>query len=217
MATKLRKFQPEYSALYIPPPLEGYFPTWDAYWQAAEKRLAKRKDGFIKIFEYLFNLKDPTIVETGTYREANNYEGDGCSTLLFDNWLNYNEGTLYSVDLNKEACDFADSETTHAYICNSDSVDFLSTFSQPIDLLYLDSYNITDWNNDWAAASHHLKELFVARPLLKEGSLIVVDDNLIHPVSRMPKGKGRLVSEVMEALNIEPYINDYQMAWIWPG
>lgn len=191
--------------------------TWDTYWQTVRTRLARRKDGFSKIFEYLSSLNNPTIVETGIYRQANNYEGDGCSTLLFDNWLNYNKGALYSVDLNKQTCNFADSETVHAHICNSDSVSFFSAFSRPIDLLYLDSYDIADWNNDWAAASHHLKELFVARPLLKKGSLIVVDDNLIHPTSGMRIGKGRLVSEVMQALSVEPYIDDYQMGWIWPG
>ena len=28
-------------------------------------------------------------------------------------------------------------------------------------------------------------------------------------------GKGRLINELMTALDIEPYINDYQMGWIW--
>jgi len=81
--------------------------------------------------------------------------------------------------------------------------------------LYLDSYNITDWSNDWDAASHHLKELFAAYSCLKEGTLIVVDDNILHPVSRLPKGKGRLVAELMTALDIKPFLSEYQWAWVW--
>jgi len=58
--------------------------SWDAYWDQIKQRLNKRADTFQQIFDYLESIVDPVIVETGTYREENNYEGDGCSTLLFD-------------------------------------------------------------------------------------------------------------------------------------
>ena len=96
--------------------------------------------------------------------------------------------------------------------------EFLSTLGGSIDLLYLDSYNIDDWTNDWEAASHHLKELFAAKNAIKPGTLIVVDDNLPNPktnVIPLRVGKGRIISELMDGLDIEPYINDYQMGWIW--
>ena len=97
-------------------------------------------------------------------------------------------------------------------------IEFLSTLEGSIDLLYLDSYNIDDWTNDWEAASHHLKELFAAKNAIKPGTLIVVDDNLPNPktnVIPLRVGKGRIISELMDGLDIEPYINDYQMGWVW--
>lgn len=215
MSTQLRKVQPELNDVYIPAPLKGKFPTWESYWKAAEKRLAKRSNGFKKIFDYLEQLDNPVIVETGTYREANNYEGDGCSTLLFDNWLNYHEGSLLTVDISEEACELSEKSTKNAEVYQCDSVTFLGHLDIKIDLLYLDSYNITDWSNDWPAAAHHLKELFAAHKCLKEGTLIVVDDNILHPVSRLPKGKGRLVAELMKALDIKPFLSEYQWAWVW--
>ena len=66
--------------------------TWDKYFNEISPRLAKRKSSFETMFEYLSDVKRPTIVETGTYREENNYEGDGCSTLLFDKYIECHGG-----------------------------------------------------------------------------------------------------------------------------
>ena len=179
-----------------------------------KKRLNKREKGFEYIFNYLESLDhEPLIIETGTYREENNYEGDGCSTLLFDNYIGRRGGSLLSVDIDPEACDLAIQNTEFAEIVLSDSVEFLGTLEGKCDLLYLDSYNIEDWNNDWAPASHHLKELFAAKNIIVPGTLIVVDDNLRHHGRRL--GKGRLIFELMDALGIEPVLDAYQVAWIW--
>ena len=197
---------------------------WEAYFSKIKKRLnepitkTSREEGFTKIFDYLRTKKDPIIVETGCYREVDNYEGDGCSTLLFDEFIEIYGGTLLSVDIDPKACELASKNTFHAEVSNQDSIEFLSTLDGKIDLLYLDSYNIEDWSNDWEAASHHLKELFAAKNVIKPGTLIVVDDNMPSPqtnVIPLREGKGRLINEVMTALDIDPYINDYQMGWIW--
>ena len=81
-------------------------------------------------------------------------------------------------------------------------------------LIYLDSFNITDWGNDWESSAHHLKELFAAKNIIKSGTLIVVDDNLRAADGRL-LGKGRLIGELMDALDLKPYIDEYQIAWIW--
>jgi len=191
---------------------------WETYFSKIKKRLGKREEGFSKIFEHLQQRKDPIIVETGCYREVDNYEGDGCSTLLFDEYVEIYGGTLLSVDIDPKACELASKNTFHAEVNNQDSIEFLSTLEGSIDLLYLDSYNIDDWTNDWEAASHHLKELFAAKNAIKPGTLIVVDDNLPNPktnVIPLRVGKGRIISELMDGLDIEPYINDYQMGWVW--
>jgi hypothetical protein len=188
--------------------------SWDEYFSGIKPRLNKRSAGFQKIFDFLGGLHSPVIVETGTYREENNYEGDGCSTLLFDSFVDYHGGVVLSVDIDPKACDLAKENTCFTEVIESDSVEFLGTLEGKIDLLYLDSYNIADWNNDWAPAAHHLKELFAAKDCIKEGTMIVVDDNLKLPNGKR-LGKGRLIYELMESLDIEPYFDDYQIGWIW--
>ena len=187
---------------------------WAEYFEGIQPRLNNRSDGFQKIFEYLADKKNPIIVETGTYREENNYEGDGCSTLLFDAFVDYHGGSVLSVDIDPKACELARINTWFTEIIESDSVEFLGTLEGKIDLLYLDSYNIANWNDDWAPAAHHLKELFAAKNCIKDGTLIVVDDNLTTPNGKRV-GKGRLIYELMESLGIEPYFDGYQVGWIW--
>lgn len=189
--------------------------TWDTYFEPLKGRLGARKETFEKIFVHLDSCDEPIIVETGTYREENNYTGDGCSTLLFDNYIDIRgSGQLISIDIDPGSCELARTSTKHAEVIESDSVEALDTMHGHVSLLYLDSYNITDWNHDWAPASHHLKELFAAYALLGPNTLIVVDDNIKAPDGRR-HGKGRLVHELMESLGVEPYFDSYQIGWIW--
>jgi hypothetical protein len=188
---------------------------WTTYFSEVKPRLGSRADGFQKIFQHLNGVQNPIIIETGTYREEDNYTGDGCSTLLFDNYVSCHGGQLISVDIDPEACELAATSTSdNAEIVESDSVEFLGTLDGRCDLLYLDSYNITDWNNDWAPAAHHLKELFAAKNIISPGTLIVVDDNVKTPQGKR-LGKGRLIYELMESLGIPCFIDAYQVGWIW--
>ena len=188
--------------------------TWTKYYEEVAPRLGKRRDSFDTMFTFLGEFKHPTIVETGTYREQNNYEGDGCSTLLFDKYIECYGGNLISIDIDPKACQLARNATTEALVIERDSVEVLSEMEGRVDLLYLDSFNIDNWNNDWAPAAHHLKELFAAKNIIRPGTLIVVDDN-IHTTNGEVIGKGRLINELMYALGIHPYIFDYQLGWIW--
>ena len=200
--------------VYNPSASRIEYSSWIEYFSAIQPRLNKRSDGFRKIFKYLATKENPVIVETGTYREENNYEGDGCSTLLFDSFVDYHGGSVLSIDIDPKACKLAKKNTYFTDVIESDSVEFLGTLDGKIDLLYLDSYNIDNWNDDWAPAAHHLKELFAAKNCIKEGTLIVVDDNLTNSSGKRV-GKGRLIYELMESLGIEPYFDGYQVGWIW--
>lgn len=189
--------------------------TWDEYFNPIKTQLGARQATFEAIFKYLNDFDSPIIIETGTYREENNYTGDGCSTLLFDNYIDIRgEGTLISIDIDPKACALAEKNTKHAEVIESDSVEALDCMHGDCTLLYLDSYNITDWNNDWAPAAHHLKELFAAKDLLAPGTMIVVDDNIKAPDGRR-HGKGRLVYELMESIGIDPWFDSYQIGWVW--
>jgi hypothetical protein len=217
----LLKIQPQSNRPTVdntPPPLEGEYSNWDEFFALAKPRLRARAEGFQKIFDYIKEnlLENLTIVETGTYREINNFEGDGCSTLLFDLFVQYHGGQLFSVDIDPAACQLAESSTEYAQVIESDSVTFLSEFCDSISVLYLDSFNIQNWNHDHDAAAHHLKELFVAKETLDDGCLVIVDDNIKSPFDQKIIGKGRLVREVLhDVLGMELLVDDYQQAFIW--
>ena len=188
--------------------------SWDDYFTEVKPKLGARARGFEKIFAYLDETTNPTIIETGTYREENNFTGDGCSTLLFDNYVNDRGGNVISIDIDPKACALASANTSNlTEVIESDSVEFLGTLQGNVALLYLDSYNIQNWHDDWAPAAHHLKELFAAKDIIQHDTLIVIDDNIKHEGKRL--GKGRLVYELMESLGIEPFLDDYQVGWVW--
>jgi len=190
---------------------------WQEYYSDIKPLLGLREIGFSKIFDYLNTIKDPVIVETGTVREENNYEGDGCSTVLFDNYVDMLGGKLITVDIDPMACKTAKRLTKKAEVIEGDSVEFLSTLTGKVDLLYLDSFNIYNWLDDWKASAHHLKEIFAAKNVIKEGTLIVVDDNLYMSESENDKklGKGRIIHELMKAIGIPTYVDGYHIGWIW--
>jgi len=215
---KIQPNQNKQASPRTPEPLVGDYSNFEEYFALAKTRLRARAEGFDAIFNYIKEnlLERLCIVESGTYREINNYEGDGCSTLLFDHFVKYFGGMFYSVDIDPDACLLARSKTDYASIIQSDSVKYLSTFCDPISVLYLDSFNIQDWNHDHDAAAHHLKELFVAKELLIDGSLVIVDDNIKSPLTNKVIGKGRLVREVLhDVLNMELLYDGYQQAFIW--
>ena len=191
--------------------------SWDDYYEEVKPLLGLRETGFTKTFEYLKTIKDPVIVETGTVREDYNFEGDGCSTILFDNYIDKEGGTFITIDIDPAACKNARTVTTHAEVIEADSVEYLSTLEGHVNVLYLDSFNIYNWLDDWEASGHHLKELFAAKNVIKDGTLIVVDDNLhMQNVDANKKfGKGRMIHEMMKSIGIPPYIDGYHMGWIW--
>ena len=193
--------------------------NWEDYYEEVKPLLGLRELGFTRIFEHLDNIKNPVIVETGTVREDYNFEGDGCSTVLFDNYIGKKGGTLITVDIDPAACKNARTVTTHAEVVEADSVEFLSTLDGHVDVLYLDSFNIYNWLDDWEASGHHLKELFAAKNVIKDGTLIVVDDNLygtsVGQKSNQKFGKGRMINEMMKSIGIPIHIDGYHMGWIW--
>jgi len=178
--------------------------------------LARRKDTFKKMFEYLESLKkeEYLIVETGICRAENNFSGDGMSSLMFDDFINYYGGKFITVDINKKNVEFAKTKLSNkAEVINSDSVVALEEISNlneitGVDLLYLDSFDV-DWKNPHVSALHHLKELVSAKNMIKDHSLIVVDDNQNNT------GKGMYINDYMSNLNKEKYFDDYQIGWVF--
>jgi len=177
--------------------------------------LANRYNTFYKIFEYLERLdkKKYFIVETGMARQENNYGGDGLSTILFDEYLNYRDGKIISVDISPQVVSFAASKiSSKAELICSDSVSYLYNLSKQetpkLDLLYLDSFDLS-WDNPHPSSLHHVKELLAIMHKVTPGTLIVVDDN------NRGAGKGQYIADFMENTGKVKYFDEYQIGWIW--
>ena len=186
--------------------------------------LAGRTEGFRTIFKALearcLTLDRPAlIVETGSLRQPGNWAGDGQSTILWREFSCVHPCELHTVDLDPEAAKVVrelcgDGEDLHVH--TGDSVAFLYEMAKgdnppQIDMLYLDSFDF-DIDDPFPSAFHHIKELIAARPCLRKGSIIAIDDNFILPDGKMT-GKGYLAIQWFEHLNIPCMYQGHQYVW----
>ena len=177
------------------------------------------------VFELLDQkkVKDFFIVETGCMRADHGQlalGGDGASTYIFDDFINYYDGEVASVDINPNNVAHAQkmvSDRTTVYC--SDSVEFLWNIPEKrkIDLLYLDSYDFEP-DNPIPSQKHHLKELTAVMKNLKKGSIIMVDDNANTPefewfTKIAQGGKAGFVKEFMKDIGAELLLDEYQIIW----
>jgi len=170
--------------------------------------------------------KPSTIVETG----CSTNQGTK-STTLWDMFVNKYGGNVYSVDLNKHAVLQANQMTSdNTLVTCKDSVEYLQTFTQPIDFLYLDSYDV-DFSNPLPSAQHHLNEFNAVKHLLHKGSIVLIDDTPISAdwydnACNIPEndarrlnfntdmsGKGSLVNIELEKMNAIKILHQYQSLW----
>lgn len=181
-------------------------------------RLRKRAKTFRLIFEKLLDKKKTGhfIVETGALRIKDNWEGDGQSTHLFGEFCRMHQGTMFSVDTSLVSVETARSIVPSCVnLVFADSVTFLGNLakaglSKPIDLLYLDSYDV-DFENPLPSAEHHLRELDAAKPLLGSGTVIAVDDTFLKD-GKMA-GKGLLLADSLKAMGATLLDVEYQAVW----
>lgn len=201
--------------------MSSFLPTYE---ERYKPYMGSRCESFGYMLKYMEDKTpfDPEfgfrIIETGCTRNPSiriAMEGDGASSVIWDDFLKYHKGHLYSVDINEVFVNTCRGLVSpeHSTITCSDSVKHLMNLSVTekwkADLIYLDSYDI-DWNNPIPSALHHIKELIAVRPLIAPGTLIVVDDH------RHPIGKGMLIYDFFEHLGIKPVFLGYQVGWIWP-
>ena len=135
-----------------------------------------RDQSFDLMLRHVARFPSPGIVETGCIRSEEDWRGAGFSTYLFGAYAAARGGRLDSVDTNEEHCAFARRWTrifgTCVGIHGDDSLKYLRERREPIDLLYLDS-----WDTYVAGyAEHGIKEIQAAEKLLHEQSMVVYDD-----------------------------------------
>ncbi len=167
------------------------------------------------VLQLIEEMGAQTLVETGTARDgtAGFTDGDGGSTIIFAEWARDHGAEFFSVDISQKNLKKAQEavkrtvvghENKVHFIC-SDSVAYLRDFNQPIDFLYLDSYDF-DPDNPGPSQHHHLREIRAAYPFLTKNSIVMIDDcNLVHG------GKGKLAIEFLLQHGWKIVCNRYQV------
>jgi hypothetical protein len=178
-----------------------------------------RADNFLRVFEMLENSNKSffDIIETGTTRRDHghlSFGDDGASTYIFDQFINFYDGELLSVDINKDNVNYANSVTSDkTRVFCEDSVKFLWGLpgNQNIDLLYLDSFDI-EKQNPHPSQLHHIKELCSVIDKLKSETIIVVDDHDAF-FTDGKTGKGTYVKEFMKDIGADIIFENYQIGF----
>lgn len=163
------------------------------------KNQTGRNNSQIFVFEELykrFGFNPITIVETGCIRNPSEIykKGDGWGTLSWIHWATKTNSIIYSIDINQYHLNIAKNIIGLSPYVNyvfSDSVSYLQNFPSfmKINLLFLDSFDYCeDENNKRAAVEHQLKEFQACEKNLEENSIVLLDDILDVNFS----GKGAL-------------------------
>ena len=179
-----------------------------------------RATSFALIFELLDQKveKDFLIVETGCMRRDHGnlaFGDDGASTYIFDDFINYYDGEVLSVDICKENVEYANDLTSNkANVHCQDSVDFLWNLpTKQIDFLYLDSYDI-ERENPHPSQLHHVKEMCAVIDKLGKGSIVCIDDHDAFFTGDGKIAKGTYVKDFMDDIGIAPIHEGYQIVWV---
>ncbi|MCK4815409.1 hypothetical protein KA005_06540 [bacterium] len=192
----------------------------DKYNREYATNLSQRTQTFRTMFGYLLaqNKNSYYIVETGTVRntdtEIRKRMRDGYSTVLFSEFVKIHKGNVLSIDISKENCDISKdlcNNPKQVDIITADSVEYLWKYTPPypIDLLYLDSFDL-DTNDPHPSAFHHMKEFLAIERHLQNGALIVIDDHVDDKI-----GKGTYIQQFFKDVGLTPFFKDYQIGWIY--
>ena len=175
----------------------------------------KRQKTFRRAIELLDERGATCLIETGVARYGlRNSKSDGASTAVFGLWAKANNASLYSVDISPESIAGARKAVMELDLLNEvklvtgDSVQFLENFSDPVDFLYLDSYDYDkhDESVQMASQEHHLKEFKAIEEQLGPDTVVLIDD------CDLPGGgKGKTVIEYMTRKGWQVDTNAYQV------
>lgn len=192
----------------------------------------------LNLFNKFSTKNRMSIIETGSAAYGTT------STILFDSYLNFEE----KFNLKKCSLISCDIRITPMIVLNNklsklsecvcdDSVHFLDNLSKNSKefydnsdlLIYLDSFDL-DYSDPLPSGYHGLKELIAIEPLLKKGTLLLIDDtpksidfcqesqkvnakNSYNKYGLMP-GKGMFIKKVLEERrDVELIFHEYQLLY----
>lgn len=174
----------------------------------------KRRDTFRRSLALLDQIGAKLIIETGTSREGlRGAKSNGAATIIFGKWAKQNNAIVHSVDINERSIATAQREVDvqglgrSVRIHHSDSVAFLKKFTEPVDFLYLDSYDYSDDPEvQIKSQEHHLNEFLAIEDRLHRNSIVLIDD------CDLPNGgKGKLVVDYMLKKDWRVLMSAYQI------
>ena len=157
------------------------------------------------------------IVETGTTRALDDFGGAGMSTIFFGDFAKTYSKHLWTVDILPEAIELC-MGVTKEYASNisyeiGDSLVFLKTFPEKIDLLYLDSMDcptdFADMPTLLKSQEHQLHEVETAWDKLTDNSIILLDDCGFEN-----GGKGKFARDFIRGKGWTELLCDYQSLWV---
>jgi|SRR5208282_4733893 len=159
------------------------FHAWFA--QSYQHLLGMRYQTFYQALMLAVARNVKNIVETGTSREPGNWAGDGQSTVVFGAFAQRYGCRLWTCDIEPSYIEAARRSTAqyaaHIEYVVSDSVRFLQDFKQPIDFLYLDSFDFNPQGDPNPAQDHAVREGQAALHALHTQSIVLIDDcNTTH-------------------------------------
>ncbi len=143
----------------------------------------------------------PLIVETGCQRLKDDI-GAGMSTSIFGEYVHRYGGRLVTVDFSEQNLNICRESTASfsdkiQYVF-SDSLVFLKQLTETPGLIYLDSYDydINGSDEDRRLSQEHcLKEWLIVEPLLKDDTIVLLDDNDLPGGGKPKKVKADLSSK----------------------
>jgi hypothetical protein len=141
---------------------------------------------FKKLFENMQGLKEPNILETGIASAGTD------STYLFNEYIKKYGGRFWSVDINPNLVNRHKGNMCPGteLIC-SDSVKFLKEWTEKnseANVIYLDSYDL-DFYNPEQSGKHGLAEYNALKPVIKQNTLLLIDDTPKTPYWLDTRGK----------------------------
>jgi len=130
---------------------------------------------FRELFKNMGERRDLCILESGIASAGTQ------STYLFNEYVRKFGGRFWSVDINSDLVQRHKGNMCPAttLVCD-DSVNFFKNWETDVDVVYLDSYDL-DFRNPHPSAEHGLNEYLALQPVLKGGSLLLVDDTPVEP------------------------------------
>lgn len=166
-------------------------------------------------FKTLFNMinqrfQNPNILETGCMRIENNWHGDGFSTCMFADYCKVYGGNFTTVDITPDNLIFAIKHCLdvrqNATFVLSDSIKYINSIKDTIDVLYLDSWDFQVGGDPNPPQNHCVNEFLATKDKLHDRSLIIIDDcKLEHG------GKGGKLIPILLQLGYTIIVDQYQV------